>query len=181
MTTTQRRPSWTAARATAWPWLPELTVINPGLSGDRSSSASAALKAPRTLNEPVRCSNSGLTRTASPAWPMSSAARSGVRRTWPEMRDAAARTAARWSSRKVRLSMGMIVANRRAGRGRRGPPGLRPSEQTADVSVRAVACRAEERQAIRLLDAAQCAEVITDQPDLPHAAAGVGDYEQGDV
>ena len=83
MTTVQSRPRLRAASATAWPWLPELTVITPRASGELPSRESAALKAPRTLNEPVGWSISGL--TAPPA-AISSAGRAGVRRTWPAMR-----------------------------------------------------------------------------------------------
>src|SRR5215204_3085728 len=81
-------PRRAAAHATAAPWLPPDAATTPagGISRVRS-----ALSAPRGLNEPVCwvCSNLRMIRPATPnSLPRTS--RTGVRRTWPARRSAAA-------------------------------------------------------------------------------------------
>ena len=69
-------------------------MTTPATSGSRSRRLSTALKAPRALNEPVSCSDSGLTINPGEM----SVRNSGVLRTWPSMRAAARRISARCSA-----------------------------------------------------------------------------------
>src|SRR3979411_1414568 len=55
-----------AAAATPWAWLPDENATTPLLRADCGIDASL-LKAPRNLNEPVRCSISGFKKTLVPA------------------------------------------------------------------------------------------------------------------
>ena len=55
-------PVIVAAAATAWPWLPVEKATTPD-SRRASSRQSRALSAPRSLKEPVTCSDSALTST----------------------------------------------------------------------------------------------------------------------
>ena len=85
-------PTLAAAQATAWPWLPEECVTRPA-ARCRSVRRSVALVAPRSLNDPVRCSGSGLTTTVAPVRASNRALRSmGVRTIRPAMRSLAAST-----------------------------------------------------------------------------------------
>ena len=58
-------PRERAATATAWAWLPALAATTPAAS---SSALRAAIRfwAPRSLNDPVRCRFSALSRTGAP-------------------------------------------------------------------------------------------------------------------
>ena len=76
--------------ATAMAWLPPLTAATPRARscGVKVSSLAAA---PRTLNEPTRCSSSGLAVTGTPSdWESPGLGTVGVRMTCPAMRSAAA-------------------------------------------------------------------------------------------
>jgi len=53
MSTTAESPTVDAASATACAWLPELTAMTPVGLGWKAASCRIALKAPRTLKEPV--------------------------------------------------------------------------------------------------------------------------------
>src|SRR5262249_28196985 len=89
-------PSCAAAAATPCAWLPEEKATTPD---GRSFSGIwlVVLKAPRNLNDPVRCSISGFTRMRPPAILLSAGdSTSGVRTAWPLMRCAAA-----WMSASV--------------------------------------------------------------------------------
>src|SRR5436190_16041967 len=82
-------PSSRAAHATACPWLPALAATTPAArcSGSRLESLTYA---PRTLNEPVRCRFSALSRTDRPASRDSvSDGKTGVTRATPSSRSRA--------------------------------------------------------------------------------------------
>src|SRR5712692_7301235 len=59
-------PASRAAQATACPWLPALAATTPP-ARSASPSVEILLKAPRILNEPVRCRFSALSATSRPA------------------------------------------------------------------------------------------------------------------
>src|SRR6266581_372229 len=65
MKTVAWTPTSRAAHATAWPWLPALAATTPTARSAAESVASLFM-APRTLNEPVRCRFSALSRTSRP-------------------------------------------------------------------------------------------------------------------
>src|SRR5262245_4195787 len=62
MTTVAAQPRWPAANATPWAWLPALAATTPR-ARSASESREILLKAPRTLNEPVRCRFSHFRKT----------------------------------------------------------------------------------------------------------------------
>ena len=92
ITTTAWPPVSAAARATAWPWLPELTASTPA-ARRAGSRASRALNAPLALNAPTRCRCSALATTWQPSSRSSSReVTTGVRWTRPAIRAAARST-----------------------------------------------------------------------------------------
>ena len=94
ITTTARPPVSAAARATAWPWLPELTARTPAALA-AGSRASRALNAPLALKAPTRCRCSPLATTEQPSSRSSSRdVSTGVRWTRPAIRAAARSTSA---------------------------------------------------------------------------------------
>src|SRR3954447_24375434 len=83
-----RSPASRAARATAWPWFPLDTATTPGVP---SGSARTALVAARSVNEPVRCSDSHFRYSSRPLAASRPGERStGVRQTRPAIRARAA-------------------------------------------------------------------------------------------
>src|SRR5690606_15871475 len=97
ITTVAGTPNAAAAYATPWAWLPDECVTTPRrLAG--SGSAARKLVAPRTLNDPVSCSDSAFTYTSRSGSPSTGSGRSGVRLTRPRRRATAARTST-WSMR----------------------------------------------------------------------------------
>src|SRR5471032_2376757 len=94
MTITAGTPSACAAAATPCAWLPDDHATTP-LRQPAASSWARALKAPRNLNEPVRCSGSALTSRRPPSRALTAGdSRSGVTTACPASRPAAARIAA---------------------------------------------------------------------------------------
>src|SRR5580698_2222596 len=79
-----------AAAATPWAWLPDENATTPP-PREASGIDDSLLKAPRNLNEPVRCSNSGLRKIRVPArWSSAGEDNSGVRTAKPAKTRAAA-------------------------------------------------------------------------------------------
>src|SRR3954451_3633045 len=75
-------PSCRAPAASAWPWLPALAATTP--LAQESPSAASLAATPRTLNEPVRCRFSALSKTVPPARSLNVRVEStGVRRATP--------------------------------------------------------------------------------------------------
>ena len=94
ITTVAATPSAPAASATAMPWLPPLTATTPAARSASDSDVSFA-KAPRALNDPVRCSSSSLSVTGTAKCAARPGlGRVGVRSTYGATRSAAARTSA---------------------------------------------------------------------------------------
>src|SRR6476646_3910651 len=98
-TTVARRPSAVADQAMPSPWLPAdaVTTSSPG-----PSALSAAI-APRTLNEPVGCSDSSLSQTSSPS---ACARTSGVGSRWAATASAAASSSAAVGGATDRTALG---------------------------------------------------------------------------
>src|SRR5438105_5257835 len=83
-------PASRAAQATACPWLPALAATTPARCS-ASPSVEILLKAPRILNEPVRCRFSALSTTSRPARRENVSERNtGVTRATPSRRPRAA-------------------------------------------------------------------------------------------
>src|SRR5581483_12031492 len=90
--TVQGTPKACAAAARPAPWLPALEATTPWARAAGPSCATTFI-APRTLNEPVRCSHSHLSHTSPPRKSERPGDRtSGVRATCGAMRSAARRT-----------------------------------------------------------------------------------------
>src|SRR5262245_44855274 len=104
ITITAGRARICAAAATPCAWLPDEKATTPPFAS--RGIWLILLKAPRNLNDPVRCSVSGLMNTRPPARALRSCdSSSGVSIAWPARRAAAASTAARSGSVVVVMFM----------------------------------------------------------------------------
>src|SRR3954469_6496368 len=162
MWTSHGTPRTRAANASACAWLPALPATTP--SAACGPSAASLLSAPRTLNEPVRCSASALTRTSPPARSLSvSDGRTGVWRATSRTASRAAATSSAETERVTRLGHGDdgLEAHERAPRERRD------AERVARGSV---VLREELR--VRLVNLRERAHVHEEDPDADRVREG---------